>query len=207
MKESFTKANMFAYNFHKKRRFIFYSILIGVLILAIVIYYILYLKQSNFFVIKGINSFITHVASNIKSFNALGSFYTTAIGGLFFLPTPIELLFITALKIGKIMPVILIALYLAGLIISFTFNYFIGMKLSNISKKIIGAKKFYKIKGLINKYGMGTIFIFNVLPLPAQPLATILGVFRYNKSKFYLMFILGQIIKYTVITLGYLYIF
>lgn len=203
----FTKANMFAYNFHKKSRFIFYSVLIGILIVGIAIWYILYLKNSNFFIIKGISTFVSHVANNIKSFNALGSFYTTLFGGLFFIPTPIELLFIAALKIGKITPVILIALYLAGLIISFTLNYFIGMKLSNISKKIIGAKKFYKIKGLLNKYGMGTIFVFNVLPLPAQPLATILGVFRYNKSKFYLMFILGQMIKYTVITLGYLYIF
>jgi membrane protein YqaA with SNARE-associated domain len=198
---------MFAYNFHKKSRFIFYSVLIGILIVGIAIWYILYLKNSNFFIIKGISTFVSHVANNIKSFNALGSFYTTLFGGLFFIPTPIELLFIAALKIGKITPVILIALYLAGLIISFTLNYFIGMKLSNISKKIIGAKKFYKIKGLLNKYGMGTIFVFNVLPLPAQPLATILGVFRYNKSKFYLMFILGQMIKYTVITLGYLYIF
>ena len=202
----FSRGNMFAYNFHKKRQFIFYSILIGILILAFIVYYVLYLKNSDFFIIKWINFFINHIASNVKSFNALGSFYTTLFGGLFFIPTPIEIVFIAALKMGNIFPFTLIALYMAGLIIAFTLNYFIGMKLSNTSRRIIGAKKFYKIKALLNKHGIWTIFLFNVTPLPAQPLATILGVFRYNKAKFYLMFISGQAIKYTVITLGYLYI-
>ena len=204
---SFSKGKMFAYNFHKKRQFIFFSILIGIIIIGIVIWYILYLKNSNFFIIQGINSFVTHVANNIKNFNALGSFYTTLFGGLFFIPTPIEVLFLAALKIGKVTPIMLIALYMGGMIISYSINYIIGMKLSNFSKRIIGAKKFYKFKGLLNKYGMGTIFVFNVTPLPSQPLAALLGVFRYNKSKFYLMFISGQLIKLIIITLGYLYIF
>jgi membrane protein YqaA with SNARE-associated domain len=59
---------------------------------------------------------------------------------------------------------------------------------------------------LVNKYGMATVFVFNVLPLPAQPLATVLGVFKYNKAKFYLAFILGQGIKFSAIALAYFYI-
>ena len=205
--KKFTPGNMFSYNFDKKRKFVFYSTLIGILILAVIIYYILYLQNSDFFIIQGINSFVNHVITTVKSFSTLGAFYTTLFGGLFFLPTPTEVLFIVALSVGSIAPAILIGLYISGLIISFSINYFIGMKLSGFSKRIIGAKKFYKIKGFLNKHGIWGVFAFNVLPLPAQPLATILGVFRYNKSKFYLMFISGQIIKFTLITLAYLYIF
>jgi membrane protein YqaA with SNARE-associated domain len=76
------------------------------------------------------------------------------------------------------------------------------MKLAGVSKKIITSKKFYKIKGLINIYGAGAIFVINALPLPSQPLAAILGVFKYNKTKFYLFFLLGQFVKYGAITLG-----
>jgi membrane protein DedA with SNARE-associated domain len=202
----FTKGNMFAYNFHKKSQFIFYTVLIGVIIIGLIIWYLLYLKNSNFFIIQGINSFVNHVAFNIKSFNALGSFYTTLFGGLFFIPTPIEILFIAALKIAKVAPITLIGLYMVGMIISYSINYIIGMKLSNASRRFIGAKKFYKFKGVLNKYGMWAIFLFNITPLPSQPLAAILGVFHYNRVKFYLMFISGQLIKLIAITLGYLYI-
>ena len=184
----------------------FYSSLIIIFLIGIIVWYILYLKNSDFFIIQILNSLINHISTNIKSFNALGSFYTTAIGGLFFFPTPIEILFFAALKTGSIAPFTLLAIYVSGLIIAYTINYFIGLKLSNTSRRIIGAKKFYKIKAILNKYGMGTIFIFNVFPLPSQPLATILGVFRYNKTKFYLMFISGQIVKLTAIILAYLYI-
>ena len=202
----FTKGKMFAYSFHKKRQFIFYTTLIGIILAGIIIWYILYLRNSNFFLVQGINSFVTHISSNIKSFNVLGSFYTTLFGGLFFLPTPIEVLFLAALGVGKVSPITLIALYMGGMLISYSINYLIGFKLSNTSRRIIGAKKFYKIKGVLNKYGMGAIFLFNITPLPSQPLAAILGVFHYNKSKFYLMFISGQLIKLIIITLAYLYI-
>jgi membrane protein DedA with SNARE-associated domain len=202
----FTKSNMFAYNFHKKRQFIFYSVLILIIILGIAIWYILYLKNSDFFIIQGANSFVNHIALNIRDFNALGSFYTTLFGGLFFLPTPIEILFLAALKIAKVAPLTLIGIYMAGMLISYSINYLIGMKLSNTSRRVIGAKKFYKFKGFLNKYGMGAIFLFNITPLPSQPLAAILGVFHYNKAKFYLMFISGQLIKLIAITLAYLYI-
>jgi len=204
--KGFTRGEMFSYNEDKKRKFIFYSVLIGILLTAGIIYYILYLKNSNFFLIQGINSFFGHIANNIKSFNGLGAFYTTLFGGLFFVPTPIEVLFITTLRIGNLSPILLISLYMTGMIIAFTINYLVGMKLSNLSLRIIGAKKFYKIKGFLNKHGMWGIFLFNLLPLPSQPLSTILGVFRYNKSKFYLMFISGQLIKFILITLGYVYI-
>ena len=77
------------------------------------------------------------------------------------------------------------------------------LKLSGISKKLISPKKFYRLKGLTNKYGALTIFFFNALPLPSQLLSVILGVFRYNKTRFYVFFLFGQIVKYAAISVIY----
>ena len=118
---------------------------------------------------------------------------------------PLEALFITFL-IGGQNGLLLILIYVFGFICSYTLNYYIGYKLSEISRKLITPKKFYKIKGIINRYGSGAIFAFNLFPLPSQPLAAILGVFKYNKPRFYTLFILGQVFKYSIITIGYFYI-
>lgn len=203
----FSKDKMFIYNINKKRKFMFYTILFSILIIIGIIYYILYLRNSNFFLVRWINFFVLHIAQQMKDLTVLGSFYTTLFGGLFFVPTPIEVLYIAFLTKGGINPVVLISLFITGMIISFSINYLIGMKLSNLSKKIIGAKKFYKIKVTLNKHGMWAVFGFNVLPLPSQPFAALLGVFRYNRTKFYLMFISGQLIKFIAIALAYVYIF
>jgi len=200
-----SKQNMFAYNRGKKRRFAFYSLLVLVLALLIITSYIIYLKDSNLFFVKGINTGFSHVAYHLSATTLLGSFYAPFFGGLFFVPVPLELIFLSFLKAGHL-PWLLVLLYLLGLFISYTFNYFIGGMFTETSKKIISYKKFYKIKGFINRYGSGGIFLFNVLPLPSQPLSAILGVFRYNRYKFYLYSMGGQLIKYSVIALGYFYI-
>jgi len=207
IKEDFEKNSIFTYNDHKKAKFIFYSIFIAILVIGFIFFYIFKLKDSDFFLIQALNNLIAHVSMHILNLTKLGAFYTTAFGGLFFLPIPIELTFFAFLGSGEISSWLVILLFLAGLIVSFTIDYWIGEKLSELSKKMIGYKKFYKMKGTLNKYGAFAVLGFNALPLPAQPFATVLGVFKYNRVKFYTMSILGQGIKLTVITLGYLYIF
>jgi membrane protein YqaA with SNARE-associated domain len=207
MKEDFSKNKLFSYNENKKSKFIFYSILFSILIIGFILFYVFKLRNSDFFAIKMINSMVKHVSLNILNLTSLGAFYTTAFGGLFFLPIPIELTFFAFIKSGNLSPIFVIFLFLLGVIISFTIDYWIGLKLNNISKRVIGFKKFYKMKVMLNKYGALAVFGFNVLPLPAQPFATLLGVFKYNKIKFYTLSILGQAIKLTAITLGYVYIF
>jgi membrane protein YqaA with SNARE-associated domain len=204
--EEFDKNKIFSYNKNKGTKFIFYSIVFSVLIILMV-FYLIKFRDSDFFLIKSVNNLVIHISSNIINLTSLGAFYTTAVGGLFFIPIPIELIFIAFLKAGLMSPALLMFIFLLGMIISFTIDYWVGEKLNGISKKIIGLKKFYKMKVTLNKYGIITILFFNALPLPAQPFSTLLGVFKYNKTKFYSMFILGQIIKLTALTLGYLYIF
>ncbi|MFH1589487.1 MAG: hypothetical protein ABIB43_02890 [archaeon] len=205
MKKEFSKNNMFSYNLTKKRFFLLIVTIILIALAAFVVVYLTVLRESDFIVITILKAFFNHIILNIKSGGLLGAFYTSLFGGLFFVFMPMEVAFIAFIKSGSY-PALVIALYVLGMFFSFTINYYIGMKLTDISKKIITPRKFYKIKTVINKYGALAIFVFNVLPLPAQPLSAILGVFKYNKARFYFFFILGQTIKYTFITIGYFYI-
>ncbi|RLG11930.1 hypothetical protein DRN73_04035 [Candidatus Pacearchaeota archaeon] len=205
MTEQFNNKNIFEYNFLKKISFITFAVLGILLFIGIILYYYFALSKIDNFFINSINFIINNIKTQITQLTALGAFYTTLFGGLFFIPLPTEILFFAFLKKG-VMPFALVLIYVLGFTISFTFNYLVGTKLSNISKKIIRPKKFYKIKVAVNKYGMATVFAFNVLPLPAQPLSAVLGVFKYNKTKFYIAFILGQLIKFSIIALAYFYI-
>lgn len=205
MKEEFAPNTIFSYNLTKKRFFLFIGVIIALVITGLIVFYVTTLRDSDIIVIQIINSSITHLINNVKDGTLLGSFYASLVGGLFFILMPMEIAFINFLKSGN-NPVFLIILYNLGFVVSFTINYYIGMKLAGLSKKIITPKKFYKIKSSINKYGALAIFLFNVLPFPAQPLSAILGVFRYNKARFYFFFILGQTIKYTIISIVYIYI-
>ncbi|MFH1771020.1 MAG: VTT domain-containing protein [archaeon] len=205
MREEFATNTIFSYNLARKRFFLLLTIVIVVAVLALVAVYFTFLRDTDILVINLIKTFLNHVIGNVKAGTLLGALYTALFGGLFFVFMPMEVAFITFLRAGE-SPVLLVILYIVGMICSFTVNYYIGMKMSGLSKKIISPRKFYKIKGIINKYGAGAIFLFNVLPLPAQPLSAILGVFKYNKPRFYFFFILGQSIKYIAISIAYIYI-
>jgi len=205
MNHEFNKTSIFEYNYYKKIRFLTIVVLFVLILIGVCCYYYLSLRHIDNFFVNTINGIVDHVRFQITSLSLLGAFYTTAFGGLFFLPIPTEILFFAFLGKGILAPA-LVFIYLIGLILSFTINYKVGERLSEVSKKIITPKKFYKIKVAVNKYGMATVFAFNVLPLPAQPLSAVLGVFKYNKVKFYLAFILGQGIKFSVLALAYFYI-
>lgn len=206
MKEEFSTTAMFQYNRSHKLRFAF--ILYGVMFLAIIFAasYYFFLQHMEIAFFEFFRQIITHIKDAIASASILGILYTSVFGGLFFVTIPLELVFISFLRNGA-NPFFLIITFIGGFVISFTINYIIGMKLDTLSKKIINPQKFYKIKGILNRYGAIAVLVINAIPfLPAQPLATILGVFKYNKAKFYVYFISGQLLKFTAITIIYIYI-
>jgi len=203
--ERFNEKGMFTYNKYKKLGTaiaIYTLIVIGVLFSA---YYFFFLKTSDILFVRILNSIFGHVSSNIKSFTLLGGFYSTLFGGLFFIPVPIEAIYVGFLKAGQNVFFITL-MFLTGLVIAYWVNYHIGFWLSGMSKKLIGVKTFYKTKIVFNKYGPFGIFVFNALPLPSQPLCAILGVFNYNRKKFWFYTMLGQVMKYLAMIMGYFYI-
>ena len=72
---------------------------------------------------------------------------------------PNEIIFIKAITNNS--PILVIILTLTGFFIAYNVNYYIGQKFSKIAKKIITPKKFYKTKGILNKWGKWAIFGFN----------------------------------------------
>ncbi|MDA3856611.1 MAG: VTT domain-containing protein [Candidatus Woesearchaeota archaeon] len=201
----YDKDLMFSYDFNRKL-FLNFAYFFGfILFVSFILYYVFSIRISNNLFSIIVNGFFSHIYLQLKSTTFLGAFYTTLFGGLFFVFVPLEIIFVAFLR-AEHNPISIILLFILGLVISYSINYEIGMRLGNISKKIISIKKFYKIKSMVNRYGVYAIFVFNVLPLPSQPLSTILGVFKYSRNKFYIFFILGQLIKFSMITLGYIYI-
>lgn len=201
----FADNRIFAYNRAKKILFGLSVIFIVLLIASFIVSYFLVLKNSELAFFVYFNRITSHVISNISSSTYLGMLYTSFVGGLFFIFMPLEILFLNSLRAGNPFFTILI-LYLLGITTAYSINYLIGSKLSELSRKIISPKKFYSMKGKLNKYGAWAIFMFNVLPLPSQPLAVILGVFRYNLTRFYVFFLAGQIVKCIAIGVGFYYI-
>jgi membrane protein YqaA with SNARE-associated domain len=205
----FNQTSAFTYN-HKQKVLGTLIWFAGIaLITAAIISYIQFFKDTDILLFKLIEHAANHVSRNMDlplmtNSTLLGVFYSSLIGGLFFVFMSMEALFINLLRTSH--PAYLVmAVYLLGILSSYTANYFIGMRLSNFAKKAVSPQKFYKIKGLINKYGALAIFILNVGPLPSQPLSAILGAVKYNKIRFYVYSMAGQIVKYGVITLGLQY--
>jgi membrane protein DedA with SNARE-associated domain len=178
----------------KKKMEGFGAIALGLFILLIIITYLTFLRKLDFFQDTIITTFLRHISSHVTSFNLLGSFYIALFGGLFFIFMPMEAYFVNSLRYNH--PALLFIVFLTGMLISYSLDYIIGMKLSKISRKVVSPKKFYKIKSYINKYGKMAIFLANLIPfLPSQQITFISGVFRYNKMRLFVFTISGQVIK------------
>jgi len=141
-----------------------------------------------------------HVKSEIFSFTSLGIFYVAFIGGLFFLFTPIDPVYIGGLLKGNFSPVYAFAMF-SGLFLSYCINYIIGFRFSKASRNLISAKEFYKTKVLLNRFGNLAIIFMNMLGFGAQQLIFVLGVFRYNKLRTIVLSVIGILIRYTILTL------
>jgi len=203
-KRVFAETRMFYY---RRRLKIVEGILwiFGILLfISLVLAYIFILRKSEAAPILFIRQVTAHISENIVSLSLLGILYTALIGGLFFIIMPMEVFFARFAATDHNFLLVLV-IYLAGTMAAYIIDYYIGMKLTTVSKKIISPRKFYKTKGKINKYGPAAIFLFNVLPLPSQVLSAILGVFKYNKTRFLVFVLLGQFVKCTAIGLGVYY--
>ncbi|MBW0432566.1 VTT domain-containing protein [Leptospira yasudae] len=194
----FRKDEIFQY--HKKRNFYSGLIFLGSVFLAVIL---LSLTASGLLKLEipgleAIQKLVLFVSKEIRKPSLLGVFFTTLFGGLFFFYLPIEFLYIRA-AYSKLDGSDLVMLHILGLVISFTINYFLGRIAARACIKLISPKKFYRMKGFLNRYGVLAIFAFNALPLPAPILSAVLGVIRYKKKIFYPVFVAGQLAQCAVI--------
>lgn len=171
-------------------------------VLLILILYILYFRRLEIFQDSFLTLIVSHIKNKIAAFNLLGSFYVSLFGGLFFIFVPMEAYFINALRYNPALIITLV--FICGIIISYTADYLIGMKMSRLSRKLISPKKFYKIKSFLNRFGKPAIFAVHAIPfLPSQQVTFVLGVFRYNPARLFILGFLGQALKYAALAFLY----
>ncbi|MDX8341201.1 VTT domain-containing protein [Draconibacterium sp. IB214405] len=119
-------------------------------------------------------------------------------GYLFFLLMPVELAFIYYLPFYSGFDLIAAALVTA--IGAQCIDYIIGRLLRpNKIIELMGQKRIAKAEGKIEKFGMLTIFVFNLLPLSSPVIALAAGMLRYNFRRFLLTSTCGLLLKYLVI--------
>lgn len=120
-------------------------------------------------------------------------------GYLFFLLMPVEVAFIYYLPFYT--EVELIAAALGTAIIAQCVDYFIG-KLIRPTRifELMGRKRIAKTERYIRKYGLLTIFVFNLFPLSSPVIALVAGMIRFNFRQFILVSSFGLFIKYVVLS-------
>jgi membrane protein YqaA with SNARE-associated domain len=121
-------------------------------------------------------------------------------GYLFFLLMPVELAFIYYLPFCPQIKLILIALGTA--VSAQCIDYFIGRLIR--PKKIfelMGQKRIVKAERYIQRYGLLTIFVFNLFPLSSPVIALAAGIIKFNFKHFILVSTTGLMIKYIFLSL------
>lgn len=142
-----------------------------------------------------------HVRRNIVNFTPAGLFYDFFLGGIFFVPSPDEVLFYYAMgKIGFFYPFIF---SLAGFMLAQILNYYLGLKLSPFILHFVSKSKVYATRRFVNKYGAYGIFISNFLPLPGPLLTFALGIAKYNFSRAFMISLAGKACKFIAIAIIY----
>ena len=187
------------FEYNSKQKFVNGLMLVGFIFFAafFISLYFLYFNKLNI-KLSFLDSIMIFFKNQISNYTLLGIFMISFVGGLFFIPLPMEIIF--ARYIAKSPnPLSVFFVYMFGLTLSYSLDLLMGYKFSGISKKLVSTKKFYQIKCKINKYGKFAFFLTNILPLPSQLVGFILGVFKYNKAKYYIQFWVGQSIKLLII--------
>jgi len=196
----FQKDNIFEYNETSKRMnsVLLFSSFFLILIIGLGILFLkMDFQKANF----PLYIYIDYLVTEIQSKSFLGLFITSFFGGLFFLFFPLEIYFFSILTINSTFSSFFFP-YVLGVIFAQLTNYWLGLRLNRLSKLLIPPKNFYKMKGLLNKWGIWVILLMNMMPLPSPVFSTVLGAFKYNFKKFSVFAILGILILYSSIFLS-----
>ncbi|KMQ51787.1 hypothetical protein CHISP_1283 [Chitinispirillum alkaliphilum] len=121
------------------------------------------------------------------------------LGYLFFIISFIEILFVHMMR-TEAHPVILVMLSVVTAAAALCVDYWIGYSASKpVLLRIIGEKKYSKLRFKLERYRDPVLFTFNLLPLSSPLLTAVAGILRYDFKRVILISSLGLFIKYSVI--------
>ncbi|MBT4604779.1 hypothetical protein HOC01_04010 [archaeon] len=149
---------------------------------------------------------ISTIVIEIKTGSALGILYLFSLSSIFFIPTPLEILFFTLLKTSNLSLLYLGTATVAGLLIGQHINYLLGRIFGKIIKGFIKKKTRSSITKKLRHYGAYAIFIINLIFFP-YPLANfIFGMVKYPYHKWLAATTLAFVVKLAIIYIIFLYI-
>lgn len=139
-----------------------------------------------------------------KSFE--GIVYAFSFSSLFFIPTPLEVLFLGFLRGVRNSTAVIVPAFV-GLMLGQNVNFFLGRIFGKVSKKYISASTRKKIITRLNEYGAIAIFFINLLPLPYPITNFLAGSLKYPYKKWLLFSSLAIATKLVFIAWLYVVVF
>ncbi len=158
------------------------------------------LKES----VPGAEGFYDVLAEDIRAATPWTLFYVEFFAGLFFVPSPDEIIYFYALSRQNSILLCFIAVNL-GYFLAQVLNYFIGLKLSRPIMHLVSKPKLYAARRWSSKYGSVGIFLANLIPFLPSPLMTFgLGLTHYNFTRLMIWAMAGRILKYGIVTVVFI---
>ncbi|MAG60172.1 hypothetical protein CL619_00145 [archaeon] len=135
-----------------------------------------------------------YVTSQIKQKTFEGIIYSFSFSSLFFIPTPLELLFLGFLSTARTEAAVIIPTFI-GLLIGQHANFLGGRVFGRIIKRYVNHSTRKKVKERLHEHGAAAIFFINLLPLPYPITNFLAGSLKYPYKKWLLFVSLGLSIK------------
>ncbi|MBT4446511.1 hypothetical protein HOA92_00990 [archaeon] len=135
-----------------------------------------------------------YVAAQIKQKSFEGVVYAFSLSSLFFIPSPLEILYIGFLGSVRTSIRIIVPAFI-GLMIGQHVNFFSGRVFGRAIKKFIKRKTIVLVQRRLRDYGSVSIFFINLLPLPYPITNFLAGSFRYSYSRWLLFTSLAIALK------------
>ena len=137
---------------------------------------------------------------------------TAALLGLFFsaftsatlLPGSSEAALVALLALGRIDPVLLVAVATAGNVLGSVVNWVLGRWLSHYSGRRwfpIDEKAYARAAGWYNRFGLWSL-LFAWLPVVGDPLTAVAGALRVPFVRFLVLVTIGKAARYVFIALA-----
>ncbi len=143
------------------------------------------------------------VKQEVAARSLLGLLYVSFFGALFFLPLPIEGVFLFYLTVTDFSPVAIVLVALAGNLLGLVVDYAVGWLLGpRLLRFFMDYERFAR---RVNRAGGFLVVVGNIVPFPIEPLTLVLGATRYGFLRLLFYSALGKIVKLLSLLFGYEY--
>ncbi len=138
-----------------------------------------------------------YFVTTIGSGTALGIFYLFLFSSLFFLPVPLEVLFLTLARRAD--PVFIATYAILGILVGQVINYMLGRLFSIIFIAMLKRSTQKSAKEKLAKYGGFSIGAVHLIPFPFQIFNVVTGLFKFPFWNWLMYATIGLVLKHVIL--------